>query len=139
MSVADVSEISVSNSSPSFQVHAVVLLVHVVPVHIIVHGLAEKREVIGKPGKSSPRERIQSNRNLALCPLCLTRTPTSEHLRVSMGVMHGGLIEKPKKIFGHDSVVMTDRYAHFRPDLWGVIAGRHIPRPMSRMDRFSTT
>ncbi len=32
--------------------------------------------------------------------------------------MAGGSIEKLKEILGHYSVVMTERYAHLRPDLF---------------------
>jgi site-specific recombinase XerC len=42
-------------------------------------------------------------------------------------LLSGGSIEKLKEIPGHCSVVMTERYAHLRLDLWGGIAGRNIP------------
>jgi len=32
--------------------------------------------------------------------------------------MAGGSIEKLSKIMGHYSIVMTERYAHHRPDLF---------------------
>jgi hypothetical protein len=32
--------------------------------------------------------------------------------------MNGGSIEKLKEILGHYSVVITERYAHLRPDLF---------------------
>jgi hypothetical protein len=36
----------------------------------------------------------------------------------SQWVMNGGSIEKLKTLLGHYSVVMTERYAHLRPELF---------------------
>jgi hypothetical protein len=35
-------------------------------------------------------------------------------------VLSGGGIEKLKEMLGHSSVIMTERYAHLRPDLFPV-------------------
>lgn len=42
----------------------------------------------------------------------------TRHTFASQWVMAGGSIEKLKEILGHYSVVMTERYAHLRPDLF---------------------
>ena len=42
----------------------------------------------------------------------------TRHTFASQWVMHGGSIEKLKEILGHYSVIITERYAHLRPDLF---------------------
>jgi hypothetical protein len=42
----------------------------------------------------------------------------TRHTFASQWVLAGGSIEKLKEILGHYSVVMTERYAHLRPDLF---------------------
>jgi hypothetical protein len=42
----------------------------------------------------------------------------TRHTFASQWVMNGGSIEKLKEILGHYSVVVTERYAHLRPDLF---------------------
>jgi|GEM_PF-1508056 len=42
----------------------------------------------------------------------------TRHTFASQWVMAGGSIEKLKEILGHYSVIMTERYAHLRPDLF---------------------
>ena len=42
----------------------------------------------------------------------------TRHTFASQWVMNGGSIEKLKEILGHYSVVITERYAHLRPDLF---------------------
>jgi integrase len=42
----------------------------------------------------------------------------TRHTIASQWVMHGGSIEKLKEILGHYSVIITERYAHLRPDLF---------------------
>ncbi len=42
----------------------------------------------------------------------------TRHTFASHWVMAGGSIEKLKEILGHYSVVVTERYAHLRPDLF---------------------
>lgn len=64
----------------------------------------------------------------------------TRHTFASQWVMNGGSIEKLKEILGHFSVVMTERYAHLRTDLFpasdlGTIrldlaAGEVVPVPV---------
>src|SRR5712692_801972 len=59
----------------------------------------------------------------ALKQLGLTRAglgwyEATRHTFASQWVMAGASIEKLKEILGHYSVVMTERYAHLRPDLF---------------------
>jgi hypothetical protein len=42
----------------------------------------------------------------------------TRHTFASHWVLAGGSIEKLSKVLGHYSVVMTERYAHLRPDLF---------------------
>jgi len=42
----------------------------------------------------------------------------TRHTFASQWVMAGGSIEKLKEILGHYSVVMTERYAHLKPELF---------------------
>jgi integrase len=42
----------------------------------------------------------------------------TRHTFASQWVMAGGSIEKLKEILGHYSVVMTEKYSHFRPELF---------------------
>jgi integrase len=42
----------------------------------------------------------------------------TRHTFASQWVMAGGSIEKLKEILGHYSVVMTEKYAHLRPELF---------------------
>lgn len=42
----------------------------------------------------------------------------TRHTFASQWVMNGGSIEKLKEMMGHYSVVVTERYAHLRPDLF---------------------
>jgi hypothetical protein len=46
------------------------------------------------------------------------RWDAGTHTFASQWVMAGASIEKLKEILGHYSVVMTERYAHLRPDLF---------------------
>ena len=41
------------------------------------------------------------------------------HTFASQWVLAGGSIEKLSTVLGHCSVVMTERYVHLRPDLFG--------------------
>jgi hypothetical protein len=84
-------------------------------------------------------------------------TRQTRHTFASQWVMGGGSIEKLKEILGHDSVVMTERYAHLRPDLFSksdlgtIQAPKDLPqttgarrngqsRPVSRgLDHVTTT
>ncbi len=57
----------------------------------------------------------------------------TRHTFASHWVMAGGSIEKLKEILGHYSVVVTERYAHLRPDLFpasdlGTIALELVPK-----------
>ena len=66
----------------------------------------------------------------------------TRHTFASRWVLSGGSIEKLKEILGHYSVVMTERYAHLRPDLFSakdlatididLNAGRRTPWPSGR-------
>src|SRR6266849_2426046 len=42
----------------------------------------------------------------------------TRHTFASQWVLSGGSIEKLKEMLGHYSVVVTERYAHLRPDLF---------------------
>ncbi len=43
----------------------------------------------------------------------------TRHTFAGHWVMAGGSIEKPREVLGHSSVVVTERYAHLRTDLFG--------------------
>lgn len=43
----------------------------------------------------------------------------TRHTFASQWVMDGGSIEKLSKVLGHSSVLVTERYAHLRPDAFG--------------------
>jgi integrase len=49
----------------------------------------------------------------------------TRHTFASQWVMAGGSIEKLKEILGHYSVVVTERYAHLKPELF-TPAGHHV-------------
>jgi integrase len=58
----------------------------------------------------------------------------TRHTFASRWVIAGGSIEKLKEILGHYSVVVTERYAHLRPDLFpasdlGTLALSLMPSP----------
>ena len=56
---------------------------------------------------------------LAACGLsALTWYQTTRHTFASQWVLAGGSIEKLKEIMGHSSVVVTERYAHLKPELF---------------------
>jgi len=42
------------------------------------------------------------------------------HTFASQWVLSGGSIEKLKEMLGHYSVILTERYAHLRPDLFPI-------------------
>jgi len=41
------------------------------------------------------------------------------HTFASWWVLSGGSLEKLAKVMGHSSVLVTNRYAHLKPDLFG--------------------
>jgi integrase len=49
----------------------------------------------------------------------LTWYQATRHTMASQFVMGGGSIEELREILGHSSVVVTERYSHVRPDLFG--------------------
>jgi len=56
---------------------------------------------------------------LAACKLpSLTRYQATRHTFASQWVLGGGSIEKLAAVMGHSSLVVTERYAHLRPDLF---------------------
>jgi hypothetical protein len=67
----------------------------------------------------------------------------TRHTFASHWVMAGGSIEKLREVLGHSSVVVTERYAHLRTDLFGpsdlsrvavdlsVATGKILPLPVS--------
>jgi len=56
---------------------------------------------------------------LASCSLpFLTWYQATRHTFASQWVLSGGSLEKLASIMGHSSVVVTERYAHLRPDLF---------------------
>ena len=56
---------------------------------------------------------------LASCSLPhLTWYGATRHTFTSHWVLSGGSLEKLAKVMGHSSVVVTERYAHLRPDLF---------------------
>jgi integrase len=72
-----------------------------------------------KVDKHTPGRRLRA----ALTSLGLARPglgwyEATRHTFASQWVMAGGSIEKLKEILGHYSVVVTERYAHLRPDLF---------------------
>jgi integrase len=72
-----------------------------------------------KVDKHTPGEYLRE----ALDHLGLTRPglrwyQATRHTFASQWVMSGGSIEKLKELLGHYSVIMTERYAHLRPDLF---------------------
>jgi integrase len=66
----------------------------------------------------------------------------TRHTFASQWVLAGGSIEKLKEILGHYSVVMTERYAHLKPDLFSakdmavidldLAAGDAVPVPLGQ-------
>jgi integrase len=66
----------------------------------------------------------------------------TRHTFASQWVMAGGSIEKLKEILGHYSVVMTERYAHLKPELFtpkdmavidlDLAAGDAVPLPLGQ-------
>ncbi len=56
---------------------------------------------------------------LASCDLWnLTWYQATRHTFASHWVLSGGSLEKLANVMGHSSVVVTERYAHLRPDLF---------------------
>ena len=56
---------------------------------------------------------------LASCSLpFLTWYPATRHAFASHWVLSGGSLEKLASVMGHSSVVVTERYAYLRPDLF---------------------
>jgi len=56
---------------------------------------------------------------LATCGLStLTWYQATRHTFASQWVLNGGSIEKLKEIMGHSSVVVTERYAHLKPEVF---------------------
>jgi site-specific recombinase XerD len=54
----------------------------------------------------------------------------TRHTFASKWVMEGGSIEKLKEMLGHYSVVITERYAHLKPELFTAgDRGNHRPPP----------
>ena len=51
----------------------------------------------------------------------------TRHTFASQWVLNGGSIEELKEMLGHYSVVMTERYAHLKPDLFAPKAYGTIP------------
>ena len=49
----------------------------------------------------------------------LTWYQATRHTFASQWVLAGGSIEKLREVMGHHSVVVTERYAHLRPELFG--------------------
>ena len=48
----------------------------------------------------------------------LTFYEAGRHTFASQWVLHGGSIEKLREILGHSTVLVTERYAHLKPDLF---------------------
>src|SRR5499427_1732097 len=60
-----------------------------------------------------------SAKALAACGLsALTWYQATRHTFASQWVLAGGSIEKLKEIMGHSSVIVTERYAHLKPELF---------------------
>lgn len=55
----------------------------------------------------------------------------TRHTFASQSVLHGGSIEMLSKVMGHSSVLVTQRCAHLRPDLFGEKAFEAIPVDLS--------
>lgn len=56
---------------------------------------------------------------LTACGLStLTSYQATRHTFASQWVLAGGSIEKLKEIMGHSSVIVTERYAHLKPELF---------------------
>jgi integrase len=72
-----------------------------------------------KVDKHTPGEYLQEAlERLGLARPGLRWYQATRHTFASQWVMSGGSIEKLKEILGHYSVVVTERYAHLRPDLF---------------------
>ena len=70
---------------------------------------------------------------LAACGLpAITWYHATRHTFASQWVLNGGSIEMLSKVMGHSSVLVTQRYAHLRPDLFGDKALGAIPVDLSQ-------
>lgn len=49
----------------------------------------------------------------------LTWYQATRHTFASHWVLAGGTIEKLREVMGHSTVMVTERYAHLRPDMFG--------------------
>ena len=65
----------------------------------------------------------------------LTWYQATRHTFASQWVMAGRSIEELKEILGHHSVVVTERYAHLRPDLFAPGALAALSLDLSPGDR----
>jgi integrase len=73
----------------------------------------------GKVDKHTPGEHLRPVlEELGLARRGLGWYEATRHTFASQWVMAGASIEKLKEILGHYSVVVTERYAHLRPDLF---------------------
>lgn len=101
-----------------------------------------------KVDKHTPGTYLRASlRRLGLQRVGLGWYEATRHSFASQWVLAGGSVEKLKEILGHYSVVITERYAHLRPDLFpasdlGTIALDLRPggdvRPMAEGDRRAT-
>jgi integrase len=72
-----------------------------------------------KVGKETPGVHLRAVlKKLQLEQTGLGWYEATRHTFASQWVMAGGSIEKLKELLGHYSVVMTERYAHLRPELF---------------------
>ncbi len=79
----------------------------------------------GKPGSPPQYMRAATLRRHLELALATCKLPSmkwyhaTRHTFASQWVLHDGSIEKLATILGHSSTVVTERYAHLRPDLFG--------------------
>lgn len=71
--------------------------------HTLGKCLREAFEAINKEGHALP---------------CMTWYQATRHTFASQWVLTGGTLEKLREVMGHSSVVVTERYAHLRGDLF---------------------
>jgi hypothetical protein len=71
--------------------------------HTLGKSLREAFEAINKEGHALP---------------CMTWYQATRHTFASQWVLTGGTLEKLREVMGHSSVVVTERYAHLRGDLF---------------------